>query len=346
MHTLWYAIIVVMLTSYVVLDGFDLGAGIIHLMVARNDEERRLVFAAIGPYWNGNEVFLVATGGLLVFAFPRVYAVGFSGFYLPLMMLLWLLILRGISIEFRSKEENNLWRTFWDNLFFLSSLFISIVLGAALGNVIRGVPLGPQAYFDGPLWTNFLPSASPGLLDWYTISVGSFAALILCGHGALYVGWKTPDPLSERCYRAAKMIWPAVAVWGLVVTAMTAWIRPMIYENLSSRPWSYVFAATIAISLVLVLSAIFRQRERLAFLASCALIAALLCATAAGMYPYMLVSTINPSYSITAESGSISDASLIIGLFWFVPTIILAKLYFFTLFRTFRGKTTSDAYMH
>src|SRR5437762_1854450 len=189
METVWFALVSLMLAAYVVLDGFDFGAGILHLFVAKTDAERRTVLAAIGPVWNGNEVWLIASGGVLVFAFPKVYAAGFSGFYLPLMMVLWLLVLRGISIEFRSKEDNPLWRTFWDNVFFGSSLSMSVVLGAALGNVIRGVPLGSSGYFQGALFTNFQPGPNPGVLDWYTISVAVFAALVLAGHGALFLNW-------------------------------------------------------------------------------------------------------------------------------------------------------------
>src|SRR5437588_4172883 len=136
MEMVWFTIVSLMLTTYVVLDGFDFGAGILHLAVARNDRERRTVLAAIGPVWDGNEVWLIASGGVLVYAFPRAYAAGFSGFYLPLMMALWLLILRGISIEFRSHESNPLWRSFWDGSFAFSSILMATILGAALGNVI------------------------------------------------------------------------------------------------------------------------------------------------------------------------------------------------------------------
>src|SRR3954469_20481015 len=146
METTWFVIVSLMMATYVVLDGFDFGAGILHLFVAKTDLERRTVLAAIGPLWDGNEVWLLAGGGVLFFAFPRAYAAGFSGFYLPLMMVLWLLILRGVSIEFRSMEESPLWRSFWDGVFFLSSSLMAIVLGAALGNVIRGVPLDATGY--------------------------------------------------------------------------------------------------------------------------------------------------------------------------------------------------------
>ena len=149
MGTIWYILIALMLATYVVLDGFDFGAGIVHLLVARNDDERRTVLASIGPVWDGNEVWLIAVGGVIVFAFPRAYACGFSGFYLPLMMVLWLLILRGLSVEFRSREANPLWRSFWDGGFFVSSALMAIVLGAALGNLIRGVRIGPAVRAAG-----------------------------------------------------------------------------------------------------------------------------------------------------------------------------------------------------
>src|SRR5271163_3448619 len=141
METVWFAIVSAMLTVYVILDGFDFGAGILHRFVARTDEERRTVLAAIGPIWDGNEVWLIAAGGVLFVAFPKVYATGFSGFYMALFIVLWLLILRGVSIEFRSHEENPLWREFWDTVFALASALLAVVFGTALGNIVRGVPL-------------------------------------------------------------------------------------------------------------------------------------------------------------------------------------------------------------
>src|SRR5262245_13345079 len=174
MNTLWFIIIAGMLAVYVVLDGFDFGAGIVHLFVARTDRERRTVLAAIGPLWDGNEVWLIAAGGVLVYAFPRAYSAGFSGFYMALMMVLWLLILRGTAIEFRSREANPLWRSFWDGTFAFSSVLMAVVLGAALGNGIRGVPLDETGFFAGPLFTNFLPGRRPGVLDWYTVLIGLF----------------------------------------------------------------------------------------------------------------------------------------------------------------------------
>src|SRR5512142_3578105 len=155
MPTIWFWIVAVMLTAYVILDGFDIGAGIIHLFVARTDEERRINLRAIGPVWDGNEVWLLAAGGTLYFAFPLLYASAFSGFYLPLMMVLWLLMLRAIGIEFRTHLESLVWRGFFDGIFAISSILLAIFYGAALGHVIRGVPLDKTGYFFEPLWTNW-----------------------------------------------------------------------------------------------------------------------------------------------------------------------------------------------
>src|SRR6476619_6683259 len=155
METLWFMIVAVMVAAYVVLDGFDLGAGVIYLGAARTPVERRRIMRAIGPVWDGNEVWLLAAGGTLYFAFPLLYASSFSGFYLPLMMVLWLLMLRGIAIEMRSRIPSPVWSAFWDGVFFLGSALLAIFYGAALGNVIRGVPLDKDATFFEPLWTDF-----------------------------------------------------------------------------------------------------------------------------------------------------------------------------------------------
>src|SRR5256886_1032912 len=198
MEPVWFVLVAVMITAYVVLDGFDLGAGVLHLLIARTEEERRIVIRTIGPVWDGNEVWLIAGGGTLYFAFPLLYASSFSGFYLPLMMVLWLLMLRGIGIEFRAHMENPVWRGFFDLIFCGSSILLAIFLGAALGNVVRGVPLGPDGYFFEPLWTNFRVGVGAGILDWYTVLTGVIALVTLTAHGSLYVALKTEGDLNQR----------------------------------------------------------------------------------------------------------------------------------------------------
>src|SRR6267154_3418750 len=221
MGTLWFCLIAMMIIVYVLLDGFDLGAGAIHLMVAKTGEERRQVLASIGPVWDGNEVWLIAAGGTLFFGFPALYASGFSGFYLPLMIVLWLLILRGISIEFRNHIISRVWDPFWDFLFCASSSLLAIFLGAALANVVRGVPLDASGYFFEPLWTDFRLGEQPGILDWYTILVAVLALLALVMHGALWVQMKTTGLVNQRSANLAANAWWGALVLSAVVTPVT-----------------------------------------------------------------------------------------------------------------------------
>src|SRR5450432_420852 len=207
MGIIWFCLVAIMITVYVLLDGFDLGAGAIYLLVAKTDEERRQVLASIGPVWDGNEVWLLAAGGTLYFAFPALYASAFSGFYLPLMMVLWLLILRGISIEFRSHLSDAAWGAFWDPIFCGSSALLAIFFGAALGNVVRGVPLDSAGDFFLPLWTNFLPGSNPGVLDWYTVLCGVTALAVLTLHGSAWLALKTEDAVHERAERLVDGVW-------------------------------------------------------------------------------------------------------------------------------------------
>src|SRR5580765_5163214 len=201
---IWFWLVAVMITAYVVLDGFDLGAGVLHLIIAKTDQERRTVIRTIAPVWDGNEVWLLAAGGTLYFAFPLLYASGFSGFYLPLIMVLWLLILRGISIEFRNHIRSAVWDPLWDFVFCASSILLCIFLGAALGNVVRGVPLDATGYFFEPLWTHFFNlGPHTGILDWYTVLIGVLALVTLTAHGALYVAIKTDEDLGRRAQGVA-----------------------------------------------------------------------------------------------------------------------------------------------
>jgi cytochrome d ubiquinol oxidase subunit II len=342
METLWYAILSLMLATYVVLDGFDFGAGILHLFVAKTDEERRTVFNAIGPVWDGNEVWLLASGGILVFAFPAAYAAGFSGFYLPLMMALWLLILRGVSIEFRSREENRLWRSFWDGAFAFSSILMAIILGAALGNVIRGVPLDATQYFAGPLFTNFLPGRNPGVLDWYTVVIGVFTLAALAGHGALYLAWKTEGPIHGRSLACARLLWGAIVVLGALATAATAVVQPRLFPSLIARPWTWLLVAAMAVSLFSVFRFQRPGSELKAFLGSAGFLASMLAATAAAMYPYLLFSTLDPAWDLSIHNTATGALALRAGIVWWVPAILIAIGYFAYLFHSFRGKVSGE----
>ena len=338
METVWYAIVSAMLAVYAVLDGFDFGVGVIHRIVARTDEERRTVLAAIGPVWDGNEVWLVAAGGVLFMAFPRVYATAFSGFYMALMIVLWLLILRGVAIEFRSHQDHPLWREFWDTVFSLASVLLAVVFGTTLGNLVRGVPLGKDGLRSMPLFTNFLPGRAPGILDWYTGLVGLFTLAALAGHGALYLAWKAEGSVRERSLAFARKAWKAVLVLWVAATTATAWVRPEAFSNLASRPWALAFVALSAAGIFGVFRLPGRGRDLAAFLSSCAFLLGLVATALAGNYPFWLWSTLDPSYSLTASNSASARYGMGVALTWWAVGIALVAGYFTYLFHSMRGK--------
>jgi cytochrome d ubiquinol oxidase subunit II len=339
METLWFCLVAAMIALYVILDGFDLGAGIVHLFVARSDGERRQVIGAIGPVWDGNEVWLLAAGGTLYFAFPTLYASSFSGFYLPLMMVLWLLILRGLSIELRNHVDNGLWRSFWDTLFALGSTLLAIFFGAALGNVVRGVPLDQAGYFFLPLWTNFMPGRDSGILDWYTVSIGVAAAVTLTMHGALWVALKTEGEVQRRSKQVARRMWLSVAALTVLITALSFKVQPHLFANFGAHSWGYVFPMLALAGLIGVRLS---RRELLAFLSSAAYIAGMLTSAAFGVYPHVLASNGDPSVGLTIYNSSAPHYGLNIGLRWFIPGMVLAAAYFFFVYRHFAGKVRAQ----
>ena len=249
LNTIWFCLVAIMIAGYVVLDGFDIGAGIVHLFVARDDEERRKVLKSVGPVWDGNEVWLLAGGGTLYFAFPGLYASSFSGFYLPLMVVLWLLMIRGISIEFRNHIDSPTWKPIWDAGFAFASFLLAIFFGAALGNVVRGVPLDRAGDFFLPFWTNFQPGADPGILDWYTVLVGVFALATLTMHGGLWVVYKTDGDLNLRTRRVVNRVWLAVAALTAIVTVLSWNLQPQIWNNFRNYLWGWIFPALALVGL-------------------------------------------------------------------------------------------------
>ena len=341
MPTLWFCLVAFMIATYVLLDGFDLGAGIVHLGVARTDAERRAVIGSIAPVWDGNEVWLIAGGGTLFFAFPILYASSFSGFYLPLMMVLWLLVLRGISIEFRSLVAGPVWSSFWDLVFCLSSALLAIFFGAALGNVVRGVPLDAQGYFFEPLWTNFRFGADAGILDWYTILVGLAAYFALALHGALWVACKCEAEVAARARRIARLACWAVLAMTVLVTFISLRIQPQILLNLSERPWGFIFPAIVLASLAGVFYYLREPstpvKARRSFVHSCGYLLGMLTSAAFGLYPYVLPARAGPPLSLSIYNSRTSDHALRLGLAWWIVGMMLAAIYFIFLYRRFAG---------
>jgi cytochrome d ubiquinol oxidase subunit II len=342
MATFWFWAVVAMLAAYATLDGFDLGAGIIYLLVARTDEERRAVLHSIGPVWDGNEVWLIAGGAVLFLAFPVLYASSFSGFYLPLMIVLWLFMLRGISLEFRNHLDSPAWAPGWDVTFAGASAALAGFLGAAIGNVVRGVPLDRTGYFFLPLWTNFRVGREVGILDWFTIIIG-FATFFAMGeHGALWVAMKTEGELETRCRRFAGLGWWAVLISTALVATISPFVQPHLLDQISNHPWGYVFPA-------LAISGLFGMRHfntsaagNYAFVFSCMYMAGIAASTAFGVFPYVLPSTLNPSFSLTVYNSAAPLHSLEIGLAWFVPALLLAVVYLVVVYRNFAGKVRHE----
>jgi cytochrome bd ubiquinol oxidase subunit II len=338
MQTLWFILVAFMLTMYVVLDGFDLGAGVIHLFVARTDVERRTILQAIGPVWDGNEVWLIAAGGTLFFAFPVLYASSFSGFYLPLIMVLWFLMLRGIAIELRSQVQNPVWVSLWDGIFFIGSTLLAIFYGAALGNVIRGVPLASTGTFFEALWTDFNPySSNPGVLDWYTILIGLLGLSALTAHGANYIAVKTEGTLNARSRRIARLAWLVTIVLTVLGTIVTFSVQPAILASFRSRPWEIIFPIIALIGLIGMGYFNIRQRDLAAFFSSCAYIVGMLASAASSLYP-MVLPAVNPAYSLTIQNASGSQYGQTVGLVWWSIGIVLAIIYFVVTYRLFWGK--------
>lgn len=337
MGTIWFCLVALMIAVYVLLDGFDLGAGAIHLLVAKTDAERRQVLSSIGPVWDGNEVWLLAAGGTLYFAFPALYASGFSGFYLPLMIVLWLLILRGAAIEFRNHIHSEVWHPFWDVVFCGSSLLLAVFFGAALGNVVRGVPLDGSGYFFEPLWTDFRLGEQTGILDWYTLLTGVLALSALILHGALWVQMKTDGPVARRSLRVAWPAWFAVLALTGIVTAVTFEVQPQVLVNFKTWPLGLIFPALAVAGLAGVAFELRRRDEPRAFGASCAYLLGMLTSVVFGLYPMVLPAR-NPRFSLTVPGTKAADYGLKIGIVWWGIGVLLAAAYFTYVYRSFAGK--------
>ncbi|HXF11693.1 MAG TPA: cytochrome d ubiquinol oxidase subunit II [Terriglobales bacterium] len=343
MGFIWFWIVAVMIVAYVVFDGFDIGVGILHPFVARSEQERQISVRSIGPVWDGNEVWLIAGGGTLYFAFPLLYASAFSGFYLALMIVLWLLILRALGVELRMHLESHVWRAFFDGIFFISSLLLAIFYGAALANVIRGVPLGTDGYFFLPLWTNWRLGPSPGILDWYTVIGGVLALVALALHGALYLIVKTESQIQERSRLAAKYL--CITLLALTIFSLPATItaRPDGLQNYDHYPILYIVPGAIFAALIGILYFSRKQEDRKAFTCSCAYLTLMLVGAAVALYPRLLPSSNDSANDITIQKAISGMHTLQVGLIWWGLGMCIAVMYFVIIYRMFRGKVSLDS---
>ena len=346
MGFLWFWLVAIMIAAYVVLDGFDLGVGVLHLFLVRNEAERRASLASIGPVWDGNEVWLLAGGGTLYFAFPLLYASAFSGFYLPLMIVLWLLVLRGVSVELRNHLDVGVWRTLLDGVFGLASALLTIFYGAALANVLRGVPLQADGYFFLPLWTDWKPGPMPGVLDWYTVIGGLVALAALTLHGALWLTLKTSGALEQRARKIVTPLWFIVVSLTFVSLFATIAVRPANLDNYFHYPVTLIVPAGVLASLAAIWLWNRGAQPLKAFLASCVYLFFMLAGACWGVYPVLLPATTGSANDITLTRALSGPHTLAVGLMWWLFGMALAVGYVVFVYSRFKGKAGASAPSH
>jgi cytochrome d ubiquinol oxidase subunit II len=340
MIAIWYAVVSFMLIIYIVLDGRNFGAGMLQWVVARTPEERRQVVAAIGPLWTWHEVWLLGFGGTLIAIFPRLMASAFAGYYLALFLILWCLILRGVSLEVSGHINDRLWQGYWDFNFVLSNFLLAILFGAAAGNVARGVPVDAQGNFSMAFFTNFNVRGHVGLLDWYTVSVAVLAVVMLAAHGATYLTLKTEGPVHDRSEKWAKYLWIAVVPLLAVVLIESRIVRPDLPGRAWSNPFWWIGLVAIIGSTITLISGLTSRHELSAFAGSNFLIFALLATGAAAIFPVMLYSTLAPEHSLTAYSVACSPSTLRLATYWWPFGLALAMFYSVFISRRYAGKVS------
>lgn len=329
---IWFLLTGVLFTGYAMLDGFDLGVGAMHLF-AKKDEERRILLNAIGPVWDGNEVWLVTGGGALFAAFPAVYATVFSGFYLAFMLLLMGLIFRAVAIEFRSKRPERWWRQFWDISFCLGSILSSFIIGVAMGNVVWGVPLDADGEFAG----SFLHLLHP-----YAILLGITTVALFAMHGSIYALMKTEGSFHKRIRRWINPCIITFIMCYAVTSHATLLYCPHMTERLKEHPAFLLLAGANMLAIANIPRAIHLKKDGQAFISSCASMIALMALFGAGLFPNMLPSQPHPEHSLTAynSSSSLHTQSIMLTIALIGVPVVIA--YTISIYWIFRGKVKKE----
>lgn len=326
LETIWFILWGVLWAVYFMLDGFDLGAGTLTPFIARNDTEKRLVYNSMGPFWDGNEVWLITAGGVTFAAFPNTYAVMFSALYTPLLLLLFALILRGVALEFRGKEDAGSWRRFWDVCHFIGSFVPALLLGVAFANIFQGIPIDGEGIFHGNLLT---------LLNPYGLLGGVLFVLLFVVHGALWLAIKTEEPLSGKAGNMAARLWSVPLVVAVVFLVAT-WFFTNLYNNYLAYPALWVIPLITVAALLATRGFIAKQAWWKAWFASCLTIVGATLFGVTGLYPNLLPSSINPEYSLTIFNSASSPLTLKIMLgvaLTFVPIVIVYQVWSHYLFK-------------
>jgi cytochrome bd ubiquinol oxidase subunit II len=308
--------------------------------VAKTPQERRQVIAAIGPLWSWHEVWLVGFGGTLLAVFPKLLASAFAGYYLALFLILWCLILRGTSLEVGGHINDRMWQGFWDFVFVFANTLLAVLFGAAAGNLARGVPLDSDGTFSMAFFTDFTPCGYVGLLDWYTVSIAIFAAVILAAHGATYLLLKTEGPVHDRSASYARILWAAVAPMLLVISVESAFVRPDLLGRAIQNPLWWLGLLVVCAAAIALITGLSKQSELRAFIGSNLLIAGLLATGAAALFPVVLHSTLAPEYSLTVYDVVAGPNSLAYAAIWWPISFALASAYFVFVSRRYAGKVS------
>jgi len=357
MEVFWFIIIAIVLAVFFILDGYDFGAGIIHLFFAKSEKDKEVIAKSAGLFWDSNEVWLVVAGGMLFMAFPTFYASVFSGFYLPLIIVLWLIVFRAIGLEFRSQFNYQMWKDLWDKAFGISSLLLALFFGIALGNIVRGVNLGGVEngvsayeghYFFLPLWDgSFSPLTNhPGVIDWFTIIIGIISVITLSIHGANWIILKTNSTINNKLKSVIFKL--NIALLILTIISLTAWqiINPNSLNNFINKPYLIIFPILYLIGLIGLFFIKKLKKNIYGFIFSTLLILGGITSSLASLFPVILPSTNNINESLTIYNTSATEYGLSVALNWGIIGFILLFVYMIIQKRLMGGKIDKMDYGH
>lgn len=332
LETIWFLLWGILWAVYFMLDGFDLGLGTLAPFIARNDNEKRIIYNSMGPFWDANEVWLITAGGVTFAAFPTAYAVMFSALYTPLLLLLFALIIRAVALEFRSKVENDGWRKLWDVCHFLGSFVPALLLGVAFANIFKGIPIDQEGVFHGNLLT---------LLNPYGLLGGILFVLLFLVHGALWLAIKAEGDLEKRAAKAAAGMWFVLLIVAVAFLVAT-WFATSLYANYLSYPILLIIPLVTVLALLAIRLFIGQMAFWRAWFASSLTIVGATLFGVIGLFPNLFPSSLNPEYSLTIYNSSSSPLTLKIMLgvaLTFVPIVIAYQIWSYYIFR---GKVTKD----
>ena len=357
MEIFWFIIVSVVLVIFFILDGYDFGVGIIHLFYAKKEEDKKVIAKSAGLFWDSNEVWLVVAGGMLFMAFPTFYASVFSGFYLPLILVLWLIIFRAIGLEFRNQLNIQMWKDMWDKTFGVSSLLLALFFGIALANIVRGVNLGgvengiskyAAHYFFLPLWdSSFSPASThPGVIDWFTLTIGLISVVVLAIHGANWTILKTNSTINNKLKSVVFNL--NIALFVLTIFSLSIWhiINPAPFSNFIEKPYLIIFPLIYFTGLFGLFMVKKLKNDLHSFMFSTLVILGGITSTLASIFPVILPSTNNTNPALTIYNTSASEYGLSVALGWGIIGFILLFVYLIVQKRLLGGKVDKMDYGH